>query len=196
MNRVLPEIQTQETVPAPTPPAAPAPWRAVGMMLATLLLTLSLAFVPADVMERLGAYGYPGVFLLTLLSSATIVLPSPALGAALLAGKTLNPWLVGVLAGVAAGLGETTGYVVGYSGNSLVSRSRFYPRVEQWVQRWGVLTVFALAAIPSPLIDLAGIAAGTLRMRFLPYMAACMSGKVLRFVGVAWVGWYIGQMGL
>jgi membrane protein YqaA with SNARE-associated domain len=151
-----------------------------------------LAFVPGDVMEQLGAYGYVGVFALTLLASATIVLPSPALGAALLAGKTLNPWLVGVLSGVAAGLGEITGYVAGYSGSTLAARSRFYPRVERWVQRWGLVTIFSLAALPSPLIDLAGIAAGTMRISFRRYLVACLAGKILRFTAVAWVGRMIG----
>src|SRR5262245_58937429 len=107
------------------------------MLGATLLLTIGLLFVPSDLVVRLGAYGYLGVFVLTLLSSATIVLPSPALGVAALAGATLNPWLVGLVGGVAAGLGEITGYMAGLGGSSLAQRSRFYPRVERWVRRWG-----------------------------------------------------------
>jgi membrane protein YqaA with SNARE-associated domain len=164
-------------------------WRSLLLTLGTVAMTIALiALVPVDFIERLGNYGYLGVFVLTLLSSASIVLPSPALAAALLAGKTLNPWLVGLLGGLAAGLGETTGYVAGYGGSPLAMRSRFYPRVEQWVQRWGALTVFCLAAVPSPLIDLAGIAAGTLRMPYSVYLTACILGKTLRFIGVAWLG--------
>lgn len=162
--------------------------RAVFLLVGTVVLTLALALVPVDGMERLGNFGYLGVFVLILLASATIVLPSPALGAALLAGKTLNPWLVGVLSGVAAGLGEITGYMAGYSGSTMAMQSRFYPRIARWVQRWGVLTVFCLAAVPSPLIDLAGIAAGTMRMPFHRYLLACILGKIIRFIGVAWLG--------
>jgi membrane protein YqaA with SNARE-associated domain len=157
-------------------------------MLGTIALTLGLAFIPADVIEQLGAYGYLGVFLLTLLASATLVLPSPAVGVALLAGKTLNPWAVGVLAGVAASLGEITGYIAGIGGNQLAQRSRFYPRVEHWVQRWGVLTIFILAAVPGPILDLAGLAAGAMRMPFGRFLIACMLGKTIRFIGVAWIG--------
>jgi membrane protein YqaA with SNARE-associated domain len=166
-----------------------ARWRSLLLPVGTVIMTVALiALVPVDAIERLGTYGYLGVFVLTLLASASIVIPSPALGAALLAGKALNPWLVGVLAGVAAGLGETTGYLAGYGGSTLAMQSRWYPRVECWVRRWGPLTVFLLAALPSPLIDLAGIAAGTLRMRYRVYLAACIAGKVLRFTGVAWLG--------
>jgi membrane protein YqaA with SNARE-associated domain len=164
-------------------------WRALLLPLGTVVMTILLvALVPVDVMERLGNYGYLGVFVLTLLASASIVLPSPALATAWLAGKTLDPWLVGILSGVAAGIGEITGYLAGYSGSTLAVRSRWYPRVEEWVRRWGPLTVFVLAAVPSPLIDLAGIAAGTLRLRFSLYLVACILGKTLRFIGVAWLG--------
>jgi membrane protein DedA with SNARE-associated domain len=172
------------------------PWRALLMLGATLLLTIALLFVPGDLVSRLGAYGYLGVFLLTLLSSATIVLPSPALGIAALAGKTLNPWLVGLVGGVAAGLGEITGYMAGLGGSPLVQRSRFYPRVERWVRRWGVLTIFMLAFIPGPVFDLAGIAAGTMRMPFRRFLAACLAGKVLRFIVVAWAGHALGASGV
>ncbi|NJN68026.1 MAG: DedA family protein [Chloroflexaceae bacterium] len=195
-----PPTSTTSTTPQPpqTPQPLPPPaltWRSILLLVGTVLLTLALMMVPVEAVERLGKhYSYLGVFVLTMLASATILLPSPALGAALLAGKTLNPWLVGVLAGTAAALGEITGYVAGYSGSPLVARSKWYPRVERWVQRWGGMTVFLLAAAPLPLIDLAGIAAGTMRMPFPVYLGACLIGKTLRFLMVAWIGWAIGQI--
>jgi membrane protein YqaA with SNARE-associated domain len=160
----------------------------VGTVVMTALL---VALVPVEAVEQLGSYGYLGVFVLTLLSSASIVLPSPALATAIVAGATLNFWLVGLVAGVAAGLGETTGYVAGYSGSRLAMDSRWYPRVESWVRRWGALTVLVLAAVPSPLIDLAGIAAGTLRMPYRVYLVACILGKVVRFIPLAWLGGFL-----
>lgn len=170
--------------------------RPVLLLIATLLLTLGLALIPVDLIARLGAYGYLGVFVLTLLASATIVLPSPAIGVAMLAGKTLNPWLVGLVSGTAAGLGEITGYVAGLGGSALAARSRFYPRVERWVQRWGLLTIFALAVVPGPAFDLAGIAAGTMRMPFRSFLVACLAGKILRFIAVAWFGRALGDIGI
>ncbi len=166
------------------------------MLGATVLLTVALLLVPGDLVAQLGAYGYLGVFLLTLLASATIVLPSPALGVAALAGKTLNPWLVGLIGGTAAGLGEITGYLAGLGGSTLAERSHFYPRVEGWVRRWGILTIFALAAIPGPVFDLAGIAAGAMRMPFRRFLVACLAGKILRFVLVAWAGHALGANGV
>jgi membrane protein YqaA with SNARE-associated domain len=162
--------------------------RSLLLLLGTLALTIGLLFVPADAVERLGAYGYLGVFALVLLSSATVVLPSPAVGVALVAGRTLDPWLVGLLSGVGAGLGEITGYLVGRGGSELALRSRHYARVERWVERWGTLTIFVMAVIPTPVMDLAGIAAGALRMPFRRFLLACLLGKTVRFVAVAWIG--------
>jgi membrane protein YqaA with SNARE-associated domain len=154
-----------------------------------MLLTIALALAPFDA-SRFGAYGYGVLFLLTLLSSATVVLPSPALAAALQASKTLDPVLVGLVGGLAAGLGESTGYVAGRSGTEL-AHLRERPlgrRIERYVRRWGLLTVFVLAAIPSPLIDLAGIAAGALGLGFWRFEIACIAGKTVRFLAVAFLG--------
>ncbi|NJL33834.1 MAG: DedA family protein [Chloroflexaceae bacterium] len=183
----------------PEPPAPSHRLRDAGnlllMVAGTLLLTLAMFLVPIDTVERLGSFGYVGVFVLTLLASATIFLPSPALGAALLAGKAgLNPWLVGLLSGVAAGLGEITGYLVGRSGSDLAMSTRLYARVEGWVRQWGVLTVFILAAIPSPIIDVAGLAAGAMRLPFYKYLIACILGKTVRFIVVAWVGYWLAPV--
>ena len=120
--------------------------------------------------------------------SASIVLPSPALGVALVAGGTLNPWLVGLIGGLAAGLGEITGYIAGSGGSSFAARSCFYPMIERWVQRWGTITIFVLAFVPGPGLDLAGIAAGAMRMPFAKFLLPCIAGKIVRFIAVAWLG--------
>lgn len=167
-------------------------------LVGTVLFTLLLVWLPLDV-ERWGAYGYAGVFVLTLLSSATVLLPSAALGAAIKFGATatLNPFLVGVIGGVAAGLGESTGYLAGRSGAQLarVQERPVYQRIARHVERRGTLTVFLLAAIPLPLIDLAGLAAGALGMRYWRFMAACLAGKIIRFVPMALLGQWLHAQG-
>lgn len=169
-------------------------WSAAFSLLATIALTIALVALPLDV-ERWGSYGYVGAFVLTLFSSATVLVPSVALGAALKFGAaaTLNPLLVGLVSGVAAGLGESTGYVAGRSGAALanVAERRSYQRIARWVARRGTLTIFMLAAIPLPLIDLAGIAAGALGMSFRRFLLACLAGKITRFVPVALIGYWL-----
>lgn len=155
---------------------------------ATLLLTLGLLLVPAEWAAALGDWGYVGVFVLTLLSSATIVLPSPALGVALLAGKALDPVAVGLVSGLASALGETTGYLAGLAGSTVAAKWKLYPRVAVWLDRWGAGTLFVLAVVPGPMFDLAGIAAGTMRYPFLRYFLVCWLGKTLRYTAIAFAG--------
>lgn len=184
------EDATHERQPEPTSPGSRRlPWQPLLTLLGTILLTLVLVLVPLDA-SRFGAASYGVLFLLTLLSSATLILPSPALAAALQASRTLDPLLVGLVSGLAAGLGEATGYFAGRSGTELARlRDRAIGRrVEHYVGRWEVATVFVLAAIPLPLIDLAGLAAGALGLPFWRFEAACIAGKTLRFLLVALLG--------
>ena len=171
-------------------------WRPMVTLAGTVVLTIGLVLLPFDP-SRLGSYGYGVLFILTLLSSATVVLPSPALAAALQASKTLDPLAVGLIGGLAAGIGEATGYLAGRSGTE-IAHLRKRPigrRVERYVARWGVLCVFVLAAIPLPLIDLAGIAAGALGVPFWRFEAACIAGKTVRFLLVAFAGRALHQAG-
>lgn len=167
------------------------PWGPLLSLLGTIALTIALVLLPLDVASW-GALGYLGAFVLTLLSSATVLVPSVALGAALKFGaaSTLNPIVVGLISGIAAGLGESTGYLAGRSGAELahIQDRPSYRRIAMWVERRGTLTVFLLAAIPLPLIDLAGLAAGAMGMSFLRFEIACLAGKITRFVPVALLG--------
>ncbi len=179
-------------------PRRVVPLRPLLSLLGTILLTIVLVWLPIDV-ERWGGFGYVGAFVLTLLSSATILIPSVALGAALKFGAaaTLSPVLVGLLSGIAAGLGETTGYIAGRSGAELarVQERVVYQRIARWVARRGGLTVFVLATIPLPLIDLAGLAAGALGMPYWRFEVACIAGKIARFVPVALLGAWLRAQG-
>ena len=136
----------------------------------------------------LGNYGYLGVFLTTLLASATVIFPSPTLVAPLVAGAFLPPPLVGLVAGLGAALGEASGYLAGYGSSALAARSRYYEPIARFVRRFGLLAILILAFIPNPLFDLAGIAAGTTRIPYWRFLLACFVGKTLRFILIAYMG--------
>jgi membrane protein YqaA with SNARE-associated domain len=171
-------------------------WRPILTLVGTVVLTIALVLLPFDP-SRFGTYGYGVLFVLTLLSSATVLLPSPALAAALQASKTLDPLTVGLVSGLAAGIGEITGYLAGKSGTEVthLREGRLGRRIERYVARWGMLTVFILAAIPLPLIDLAGIAAGALGLPFWQFEVACIAGKTTRFLLIAFAGRALHQAG-
>ncbi len=179
-------------------PARRFPWRPLLSLVGTVLLTLLIVAVPLDVNDW-GNLGYVGAFVLTLLSTATVLVPSIALGAAIKFGAStaLNPLLVGLVAGVAAGIGESTGYIAGRSGAQLarVQERPTYQRIAAWVRKRGTLTVFLLAALPLPLIDLAGLAAGATGMSFWRFELACLAGKIIRFVPVALLAHWLRVQG-
>jgi len=157
------------------------------VLLAVLVLSVVLVFVPINY-KALGDYGYLGVFLVTLLATGAIVLPVPYLAVIVVAGTFLNPVGVALVAGVAAALGELTGYLVGYTGRSLLPKNRWYTLVERGVTRFGGPVIFVAAAVPNPFFDAVGIIAGATRMPIWLFLIACFLGKAIRF-------WLIASLG-
>jgi membrane protein YqaA with SNARE-associated domain len=157
------------------------------VLLAVFVLSAVLLFVPIDY-KALGNYGYLGVFLVTLLATGAIVLPVPYLAFIVVAGSFLNPVLVAMAAGLGAALGEMTGYLLGYTGRSLIPQNRWYALVERGVSRYACPVVFVAAAVPNPFFDAVGIVAGATRMPVWLFFLACLLGKTVRFWLLAMVG--------
>jgi uncharacterized membrane protein YdjX (TVP38/TMEM64 family) len=157
-------------------------------------ITLTLVLVPVD-WERLKNLGYLGVFLIMLLSSSSMVLPVPGLAAVFAGGLLqLNPILLGIVGGLGSALGELTGYMAGYGGRAIVEDSRRYAQVEGWMRRYGLPTIFVLSLIPNPLFDIAGFAAGALRVPLWRFLVACAAGKILKSIIFAYAGSQSGQI--
>lgn len=144
----------------------------------------------ADRLEQFRLWGYPGVFVVSFLGNATVVLPAPSLALVFAMGGVLNPLWVGLVAGPAEALGELTGYLTGYSGQAIVENHRMYERLARWMQRNGALTVFILSMIPNPFFDLAGIAAGVLRYPVPRFLLFCWLGKTIKTLAFAFAGAY------
>ena len=144
--------------------------------------------------------GYLGAFAVNLVGSASILIPVPGLavvcgGAVEEAG--LNPVALGLAGGAGSGIGELTGYLAGYGGGALVQRSRSYARFSRWVQRYGAVSLFVLAALPNPLFDIAAIAAGSLGFSLRRFLVVVLAGKAVKYVAVAYacrsgVNWLTG----
>ena len=156
-------------------------------LLGVLLLSGALVFVPIDY-KAMGNYGYLGVFVVTLLATGAIVLPVPYLALILVAGSFLNPVLVALVAGVGAALGELTGYLVGYTGRSLIPKNRWYLMIERGMVRFAAPVIFVASVIPNPFFDAVGIVAGATRLPLWLFLLACFLGKTIRFLLLAFVG--------
>ena len=161
---------------------------------ATLLLSaFTFLFFFFDIeLSQLTTYGYIGLFVISLISAASIVLPMPGAAAVAGAGALLSPVLgipvpilVGLVAGPAEAIGELTGYAAGYGGSALFRDRPFYPRVKGWMERRGIITMFLLSSFPNPLVDVAGVAAGAVHMRPQRFFVGVLAGKVFKNIYLA-----------
>jgi len=141
-----------------------------------------------DRAEELAIYGYPGIFVLSFLAYATVLLPAPGVAVVFTMGSVFNPIGVALAAGTGAALGELTGYLAGFSGQAVIERVEIYDRLTVWMKKNGSLTVLFLAAIPNPFFDLAGVAAGSLKMHVVRFFIWCWIGEVIKMGIFAFAG--------
>jgi membrane protein DedA with SNARE-associated domain len=174
------------------------------------ILLLILPFVTDFSEERFKGLGYAGIFIANLASTATVFIPVPGLTAAgqaliVTGGSELNPVAAGVLGGLGMALGEITAYAAGAVGREFargrqVGGPLWFQRavlsaigaVGWLMARYGMLTLFILAVLPNPLFEVAGLTAGSVRMKFWRFMTAVTAGKILRGLGLAFFGAAIG----
>jgi membrane protein YqaA with SNARE-associated domain len=188
-----PTLQPQEPdAPADIPPPPPT-WRLRIVQISTVLIVLvavGAAYYFKDHLQELAPYGYVAVFLTSVISNATVILPVPGLAITAVMAGILNPWIVGLVGGVAQAIGELTGYMAGYSSQTWIDENPTYDRLAKWMQRRGLLTIAALAAIPNPAFDVAGIAAGALRLPVWKFLVGCAIGGIIKNTIFALLGFY------
>lgn len=166
-------------------------WRTAAFRILALAAVIAITvagYLLRDELKNFEALGYPGIFLISLISNATIVLPAPGFMVTLLAGSIFNPILVALAAAVGAALGELTGYLAGYSGRGVLKRAPAYQRLENLMKEYGGWTVLVLAAVPNPFFDIAGAAAGALRMPVAAFLIWAFVGKTIKMLAIAYAG--------
>ncbi|MBN2085595.1 MAG: VTT domain-containing protein [Anaerolineales bacterium] len=157
----------------------------------TLLLVVALSvgiYLLRDQAKWLASLGYVGIFVLSILANATIILPAPGVAFVFGMGAVYNPLLVALAAGAGAAIGELSGYLAGYSGNIVVKNRARYQKIIPWMTKYGPWTILVLGFIPNPIFDLAGIVAGMLKMPLWKFLVFCMIGKIIKMLLFAYAG--------
>jgi uncharacterized membrane protein YdjX (TVP38/TMEM64 family) len=157
------------------------------ILIGVIVLTVFLISI-RDQVKQLGTYGYPGIFLLSILVNATIIIPVPGVLLTSAMGAVFNPFWVAVAAGLGASLGELSGYLAGFSGRGVVENSQLYQRLTGWMKKYGDITILVLAFIPNPAFDVAGMIAGVLKMKYYKFLFYCAIGKILKMMIFAYTG--------
>jgi membrane protein YqaA with SNARE-associated domain len=177
----LPTVEFTQAEPARAPYARA--FVSAAAMLVITVASLWLAVHPAWVMG-LGRWGYVGAFLISMIASATVILPAPGFAVVIAMGAALDPLLLGVVSGLGSALGELSGYLIGAGGRAFfpANQREQVERIHALTDRYGAPLLGALAALPLPLFDLAGIVAGVLRMNIVAFLIAVFIGKTIKYI--------------
>jgi uncharacterized membrane protein YdjX (TVP38/TMEM64 family) len=162
-------------------------WKQLLSLALVVTLTVIL-LLNRGIVAQFKGYGYLGVFLISIVSSATIVIPIPGMVVVAALGAVLNPWLIGLVSAIGATIGETTGYLLGYGGRAAIKDTATYERMVTWMRRWGGWTIFILALIPNPVFDIAGIVAGVLKYPLWRYYLFGGMGRIPKHILFAFAG--------
>lgn len=155
-----------------------------------------LIWLAAPMFRPLEHWSYLGAFILAFLSSVSVFIPTGPLQFFIISlgrNHMLNPIGLGIAAGIGSGLGELSGYVVGLGSSHLL---RAKNKTVRWLmalqtgilRRWAGIGIFVLSALPNPLFDFAGIAAGLMGMKWYEFLFWCVAGRIVRFIFLAYAG--------
>lgn len=135
-------------------------------------------------------HGYVGIFIVSLIGAASIIVPIPYTIMIFFMGKILNPILIAISSGTGSAIGEFSGYVLGYYGRAVVSedRKRKMNYVVKLFNRYGAFTVFVFALTPLP-DDLLFIPLGIMRYSFIKAFIPCLIGKIIMSLILAYGGY-------
>ncbi|MBZ0317919.1 MAG: VTT domain-containing protein [Anaerolineae bacterium] len=153
----------------------------------TLLISFALSRLSIN-FESLAALGYLGIFLATMLGSATLFFPVPHIAAVFAAGAFFDPVGVAVAAGFGSAIGECIGYYIGLRSGGVGRDAKWYPKVESWFNKYGGFAIFVLAVTPNPVFDLVGLVAGLARFPVLKFFYIVLIAKLIRSLIFAYLG--------
>ncbi|MEM4163588.1 MAG: VTT domain-containing protein [Candidatus Caldarchaeum sp.] len=134
-------------------------------------------------------YGPAGVFAVSVLGSLIPFLPVPYLFVVVLLSETIDPLILGLVAGVGGSLGKITSYTLGRLGYRFLgqgSKNRM-DALREIIGKYGDVGVFVFALTPLP-DDVYIIPAGMIKLSFARFLIANTLGKILLATAVAYLG--------
>jgi membrane protein YqaA with SNARE-associated domain len=142
-------------------------------------------------------YGYLGVFIISFIGTASIILPVPytlIIFTLSLTGRW-DPLLLMIAGGFGSALGEFSGYALGYFGRRIISKERQEKMtyLVRLFDRYGPLAIFAFALTPLP-DDLLFIPLGILRYKFYKAFVPALIGKTLMMFILVYFGDIFGDI--
>jgi len=159
---------------------------------------LSLQELMNALWQLFAPYRYFGVFAVSLIGTASIVIPIPYTLLIFSLSSTSSEWdpiLLTIAGGTGSAIGEMSGYALGYFGRKIISqeRQRKMTYLMKIFDRFGPLAIFAFALTPLP-DDLLFIPLGILRYKFYKAFIPALIGKLLMIFIIAYFGRTAGEV--
>jgi membrane protein DedA with SNARE-associated domain len=173
------------------------------------ILTVGLTFSLATMVvvywqsfQDMAGYTYLGMFFISIIGGATVIIPVPSLALQFTMGAILHPAIIGAVAGLGTGIGGTLIYLFGRSGRKLFVNTdfslrkydnffvRWLSRLTGWTSRRGSLTVFFMSAALNPVFFPMAFAIGASRFQMWRFFAMCWAGNTVKSMIIAYLGYF------
>ena len=165
----------------------------------------AIIFLTRDVTGAVRSWGYSGIFVLMLLESSSLPIPSevilPFAGYLAFLGQ-LNVWMIITLATVAGLAGALIDYYIGLKGVQFLAEHKVLGRVllsanqlevaTEWFKKNGAITVFISRLIPGFRTTFS-FPAGAARMSLSKFIVYTTAGCLLLDAILVYVGWFLGK---
>ena len=134
------------------------------------------------ILQNYASLAYVTVFVISLLSNATIFVPAPGIALNIALATQFNPSIVALIAALGGTVGELTGYCAGRVGNKIVSAEHIkgYEFAKHRLERHGYWVISLFALIPIVLFDLVGLVSGALKIPIGKFFIATLVGRIPR----------------
>jgi membrane protein DedA with SNARE-associated domain len=161
----------------------------------SLAITIVISFFIVrhhSYIAQIAEWGYLGLFIISVITNSTFVLPGLGIILTFALGGVLNPVLVGAVAGIGEATGAIGAYFTGYAGRGLIGQgnSRLYVRFTNIVERHGSKAIFFVSAVLSPLFYPFAVVLGALRFGWIRFFLATWAGRTVKSMVFAYLGYF------
>jgi len=175
----------------------------IGIMTASLFIITIILYYCVEtsiislggIVEIIKGMGYAGAFVSGFLATSTLflsVFPSYIIIPLLVGVASLDPLLVGILAGFGAGLGQYLHYYVGVGGRYILSE-KMKESIAKWrprLEKYGLWLIILLAMTPLTPDDLIWIPLGLIGYPKMKALLAAITGKIILNLFYAYAGFF------
>lgn len=169
----------------------------VGLGIVVVIAGISVGLRFPGLWRTLQVYGYLGAFAISVVGSATILVPVPMLPVVAGLGATLQyPALVGLAAAAGETIGALSIYATGHGGgralldNRTGRLQRLSERMERLMERRGWLALLIASTVLSPLFYPVALTSGALRYGTRRFVAVVFVGKLIKWMVVVYTAYY------